>query len=677
MNQALSVTIRFLFATLLLSAVSTAAINETYCSLQGYSGIINAPNAMIHPDGKMTFLYTNQTPPGLINRYKNRNFNNYLLTIGFLPFVEITGRFMNAYPKAGPRDLSADFKCGYSFSTISPWLPSIACGIQDISGGAVYLSTKYVVISEEIKRLRLSLGYGTGPSRMEGIFWGAELFLTPFFHLLFDNDGDQAAVALRLVTAQTFANIPFSTALMIKNVYREKTPLFTFSASMSCDLKYRDFPVTPLTFHRQKYISADTIVSPENTTSVSTSESISDQLIGYGLQNIAVETRIPTIAVCYENNRYGHNEMDALGIVLGTVATAMMADSSCDTVMVTVLRSRLPVLSIKVNKTDYIRFLKNGNASELCMKINRPVISIKPGLFKKKNNVTTGRIRCEVSPWLRYFLGTEVGAFDYQLSAAFDASLALWPGGSCAARTIVPVWNTVNLDEGHAFSPYRENLHLNSANLFQFVNFGHGLTTLLSAGLYTGLFNRKYFSIIDDLRFSDKSGFFRGGVQWGYFTREGYYRTTILPYVGFQLPMDLFCKITGGVFWEQDTGIDISLSRRFNDIDIMFFCKHTKNYFNNFDTFVGAQICLSLSPRKGLKPWYISVSGKDDWRTSLSTRVAEKARSNYISTSCGVIPARLLSLDSDYFNRDRLNRKYIQKNVHILRDIWIRYRLVE
>ncbi len=263
-----------------------------------------------------------------------------------------------------------------------------------------------------------------------------------------------------------------------------------------------------------------------------------------------------------------------------------------------------------------------------------------------------------------------MGAFDFQLSANIDASIPLWPGASCAARTVIPAWNTANFDGREAFSSYREKTHLNSASLYQFVNFGHGVTTLFSAGLH----DKKYFAIIDDVRFTDKNGFFRMGIEGGYFTFGGYYRTTILPYVGLQLPMDVFLRITGGVFWEQDTGIDISVIRRFNDIDLKFFCKYTKNIFDDFDMFVGSQISLPLTFRRGMKPRFVSVYGKDDWRTSLSTRMAKKGSLNYISTACGVIPERLLSLDSDFFNKDRLNRRYILKNERFLRDSWMHNR---
>jgi hypothetical protein len=109
---------RLVWYTVLLSdifIVFSVAANECYLSLQGYTGIINTPNALLIPDGRMTLLYTNQVLTRYRNRYPDIRFNTMLLTAGILPFMEITGRFMNSlsYPEKGPRDLSADVKLGY------------------------------------------------------------------------------------------------------------------------------------------------------------------------------------------------------------------------------------------------------------------------------------------------------------------------------------------------------------------------------------------------------------------------------------------------------------------------------------------------------------------------------------------------------------------------------------
>jgi hypothetical protein len=52
--------------------------------------------------------------------------------------------------------------------------------------------------------------------------------------------------------------------------------------------------------------------------------------LSYGLENISVNTQSHKILINYENNRFGQNELDALGIVLG--AASEFGDSKIDTI---------------------------------------------------------------------------------------------------------------------------------------------------------------------------------------------------------------------------------------------------------------------------------------------------------------------------------------------------------
>jgi hypothetical protein len=649
---------------------SFAQINEVFLSFQGYSGIINIPNAGIHSDGQLTFLFNNQTPPNLESSFPGCSFKNFLVTIGMFPFVEITGRFMNAFP-SGPRDLSADIKAGYAFSKFNPWLPSIACGIQDISGGSVFLSTKYLVMSEEIRNLRLSIGYGTGPNRMKGLFYGLEYFISKYVQILFDDDADQKSGAIRFSTSNA---APFGTAFVIKSVFKEKNPVFTFSASLSYDLKKRSHQHDSECDSNKNFDDRNKIEQRVESDSAYkqdvTINKLQSRLLSFGFENISVISQSKKLFIRYENNRFNHNELDALGIVLGVASE--MPDSTIDTIQVTMLRAQTPVASIEVNKKDYSRFLATGNADRVALKIDRNPRPDEKAFYPTTSNKTFGKIRCEISPRLQYFLGTEVSPFDYQLSLNFDYFMDLWPGARCGARTVLPLWNTANFDDYNAFSSYREKPHLNSAMLFQFLNFGHGMTTLLS----TGFFKTKYFSLVGDLRFTDKSGRLKVGCNAGFYTFSRSHKTTVLPYVGMKLPLDISLLAMYGTFWEQDQGVHVSLTRSFDIVDVELFCNRTKNIFDYFDTFVGSQITIPLTFKKGMKPRFITVSGKNDWHTSISTRVAENNDLNYVSTACGVIPELLITQDADFFNRNRLDAGYINDNLKMLRDAWNENRMV-
>jgi hypothetical protein len=95
-------------------------------------------------------------------------------------------------------------------------------------------------MSEEILYFRLSLGYGTGPDRMDGVFYGVEYFFSKYLQILFDNDVEQTSGAVRLSTAGDLVGNPLTMAFTAKTVFKEKTPVFTFSTSRSYDLKKND-----------------------------------------------------------------------------------------------------------------------------------------------------------------------------------------------------------------------------------------------------------------------------------------------------------------------------------------------------------------------------------------------------------------------------------------------------
>ena len=126
-------------------------------SMQGFTGVLNTPSAHVTREGDFYALYTNQEESKW--RKKTPFQDNYLISVGLFSFIELGGRFFEA-PRAG-RDLSASVKISSARLTRNyPLLPVIAAGIQDVSGGAPFFRTKYLVASEDIWRLRLALSAG-------------------------------------------------------------------------------------------------------------------------------------------------------------------------------------------------------------------------------------------------------------------------------------------------------------------------------------------------------------------------------------------------------------------------------------------------------------------------------------------------------------------------------------
>ena len=100
------------------------------------------------------------------------------------------------------------------------------------------MRTNYAVVSEDIWRVRLSAGYGTGPDRMKGIFGGAEFKAFDWLYLLGENDTKETNVGARLVTPQ-FWKIPVSFNFTAKTSLEHKPGTFDVAFGLSMPLDFR------------------------------------------------------------------------------------------------------------------------------------------------------------------------------------------------------------------------------------------------------------------------------------------------------------------------------------------------------------------------------------------------------------------------------------------------------
>jgi len=113
--------------------------------------------------------------------------------------------------------------------------------MQDISGGAALLQTKYIVISEDLWRFRISAGYGSGPDRMDGVFAGGELKLHDWVYLLGDYDTRETNVGARVVLPQ-FWKVParFTATVKTSLDYRPGNVDIAVGLSVPLDFRMKD-----------------------------------------------------------------------------------------------------------------------------------------------------------------------------------------------------------------------------------------------------------------------------------------------------------------------------------------------------------------------------------------------------------------------------------------------------
>ena len=115
----------------------------------------------------------------------------------------------------------------------------LAIGAQDVTGGDVHLKTTYVVVSEDIWRLRLSAGYGKGPDRMKGLFAGGEYTAFDWLQLLGEYDTKETNVGARVILPQ-FWKVPVSFTATAKTSLNYRPGNFEIAVGFALPLDFKE-----------------------------------------------------------------------------------------------------------------------------------------------------------------------------------------------------------------------------------------------------------------------------------------------------------------------------------------------------------------------------------------------------------------------------------------------------
>jgi len=709
--QMIGKTMRWMMAGAMCLAISCSAWAETGfhngLSFQGYTGLFNAPNAAVTAEGRLYFLFSDQVEPH--RRHLQDSAENYMFSIGLLPYFEIGGRFTEEHPD-GMRDLSANAKVQVPRFFDNPYIPDLAFGIQDLGGGSAHLETKYGVVSETIGPVRLSLGLGIGPDRLDGLFGGGEVRLFDWLYLLGEYDTEEVNVGFRVFTPDDLFPIPVNIGLTAKTSLEHDAGEFDLAATVQFPLGLGKYererlpeelgPSAGVTGGGIEAGSPDIVSGDVDGTDDSAdledpvadvpdmAESvdepirrIKEALVDLGFENVkAGVLGTDGLFVAYENNRYNHNALDGLGLVMGVAAR--MAPVSLRQMTVVLKRNRIPMISMSVPVDACRKFLTPVKVSLRQKETFLNTISISNDatadedvrFVGDRKNSSLFRPRLALYPGLRTFLGTEISTFDYLVSLRPDLKLPVWPGGVFNARWDIPIFWSEEFDDGEAYAGQREDARLDRFMYHQTFKLLPDVATQFSLGRYT----EDNFGLFSETFWSPGEGRHRLGVKLGYFRdedlsldREIYLAT----YRFYWERLDLFLEGTYGRYWYQDQGVTAEVKRYFGDTAISFFYRHIGT--GTGERAGGIRVTLPLTPRKEMKPWHVQVTGSDSWRYEHSTTVADEGQRNPVVTNLAVIPKTTHDLAEAYFNDDRLNERYIRAHSMRLREAYQKWGITE
>lgn len=674
-------------------------------SLQGYTGILNTPSAHVTEEGWLYALYTNQEE----SKWRRRTpfQDNYIFSVGLFNFIELGGRFFEA-PGAG-RDLSGNVKVTSAPLTRNyPMLPVLAAGMQDISGGAVLLQTKYVVLSEDFWRFRFSGGYGQGPNRMKGLFAGGEFKAHDWLYLLGEYDTKETNVGARAVLPQ-FWKVPLSFTATAKTSLNYRPGSFEVAVGFSLPLDFmvknrkaedrgqktedkgqgtegfgaKTLEPAPLTVKSEDKISTVPLAPAPETKSESSLSSLRDSLIREGFLNVRVGTRDGMLLVEYENTIFNHNELDALGLVSGLACEG--APEGLDTLRIVIKRRNIRMAAI----TMPLQYLRNFMKSPEGLRDLRDHLVVdfeareKEGANFVGGDDNSGMLNTSLmlAPGLTTFIGTEVGVFDYLLSLKPELVTTLWKGAVVNARWDLPISWSDNLENGRQYRNNRQPAQLERVMLFQTIK----PLPFVMFNLGAGMILHDRYGMLNEATWSPGGGDHRFRVVQGWNENSTTRLQTNLllgSYRYYFSPLDLSLEGAVGKFWAEDKGFSLEMKRFWGDTSVSLYYKDSKGNDHKRWRAAGIQFSFPLTPRRDMKPLAkIQVRGSDEWsyaqETTLKNNNLGNSRGSYNYLApypLAINPQPATALYRSLYNRDRMSESYIRRHLDRLRESWLKYR---
>lgn len=719
---------RMLAAFALLNSAAAQAVDSGVAPL-GFTGALSTPMAGSLGAGEMAVAYGNY----LDGRNLDNRGHNYLAGVGILPGVELFARLAansihtNCFTaNCGIRDLSASLK--YTLpdvlqpASLHPWLPRVAVGTTDQGGGsnATLFRTYYGVATWQSEQFALSGGLAksdSGRANLSGPFASVVWQPLPWGQAVLEQDGTRPQAGLRFLTPKD--TLPYGARLQFE--VRSGQPRTTADAgvlggrSLWYGLSLRlplggavDKPASVAAWPVSRVALAEPVpqadaAGTESAVSLETlarsqpagawapapalvrdvresvpqdnaarAQDLAKRLARAGFQDIRVgQLEGGTWAIRVENQAYAWNDLDALGVALGEVAR--WSTGTVQGIDLAVLRRGQPVFRIGSDSACLAQWLQNGRACVSGRLHALPATLDETGVawHLRDWQPTRWRPRIELSPELRYALGTEYGALDTDWSLATKVEVPLGlPGLVAEGRWLTPVAQSRNFAPGQPFEASAAKGGLDRALVHQYLTLPANVRLHLAAGRVLGDQDGGYV----EFNWRTQNG--RHAVSWlaGQLDSPTFHSRPALLSYRYQLPdSETQLRAQVGEFLDADRGYLVGLRRDFGDTLVTLFYRSTKPVDGSQSVpFAGVEVSVPLTPRRNRPFAWGQIAGNPDQRQSLQTRVGTVA--NFLSANpLGRFSTAPGSLDATVLNRDRTGDDYLMSHLDRLRNAHERY----
>ena len=698
---------RLLPLVFLSAFVDASELSHTLSS-QGFTGVINTPNAHVMNQGDLTMHFNNQFDNVLRGYDYDKKYNyqeNYIFGAGLFPYFEIQGRL--AETPGYQRDLSANMKFQLPYK--HEYLPNVAFGLQDLGSAANHYGNQYLVMDKELWFVRASLGYGISDGttedkkRMDGVFGGVEVKTFDWLYLLAENDSREQFAGIRLEMPKSWSSSIQLSTMLTSNLSDNNK--MGFSINLTFPLyedtnSYRPIVEDDKAPDKEMYVDAKENISDDykltnieikkRTQEVKkdfTIYQVKDKLEEFGIENITIAVKNSTIYLGYENSVFLFNDLDGLGVAIGLLSKTkyrnfIIEQKKSKTITMTLIGDleKARIFYDTPNVTNKQLF---ANSLNKVPRVNLDSYSI----YIKNKNDSFLKPRIEFKPVIKTFVGNEFGVFNYKLWLRTQFQTNLYKGIDFTAVGDIHI-NDSEIDDrryDYFLKLYENGSHMESVMLHTNNNVIGGINTLS-----LGTFEENYAGVMDQYiyntgkhTFKLKAGYFeefkdgnayKDRVLGKYKTRELY----LAKYSYLLEDYDILGEINFGQYWNKDRGFDIKAKRFFGDVAVYLSYELTTPYYNTMFTesrnhFAGIGIEIPLTLRHTPSFKYGQIKGTNAFNHQIKSTIARSDGTNSVIRNGTYDPEVAIESENYFYNRNRLQLSYIRKHAFRLKESYDKY----
>ena len=649
---------------LLLSGWSPFVQAQAVNSL-GTSGGLSIPDAGTLGVGTLVLGIGNAPEPQIGPYPRPRSLT---LGAGMLPGLDIIGRFaeyarrpdgFDGLATSGISDISVNAKY------------SLALGAQDAAGAAVKFRAVYGVATLTRPRWEATLGVGhstagisaKGADRaLDGVFGGVHYRLPALaavpgeFRLAAEYDGRQPLLGLRWESPAwaALANGRLTASLHRSFEHGAVQPAATV-VNLSLALPFGETErKRPLQAVPAATLAALTAVPAERLAPTAALSRVKARLVAQGLERVRVGRLADgSWVVTYQNRRYGHNEMDALGIAAGVAAQA--APAEVPELWVVALKQGQPVLTMQTRPSAWRDYLRTSASMAL-----RDVTRVRRGGLPGGLAVDwvadlpgpATRVQLQIAPDLATAFGNEIAAYSYSLAGRVRATAPLWEGGQLVATGQAILDTSRRAEQGQAFEGLRQPDGLTALAVHQTLWLGRRAVV----GAAVGRFAYDAWGVEGEAHAfvpgRDDTVVLRGrATERTDDMPQGYHASSAMLYRWVASPT-LWAEAGWQRYTDGSGGPSLALTRWWGDVGLQMFYRKGGNW-----QFAGLEVVLPLTPRAAPVLGNVLVEGDTTWQVGARTMVRNPW--NYSIPRAAREMELAWDLESGVLNGGRLGPEYV------------------